>query len=456
MAGISDISMRMAKGKPWISDLTISKNTGWIVYSEERHRMKEVSINRERFRSCKMKIFFLIPILFFLYSCRKDSTPQNQELIIGEWKAIDKNRNHVIYRHGYQFLEDNLCIDNIGFYSYFINEGFLLHTPHTYCLKSGIPHYLFGGETELNNVNHYFGNRTSYKIEDDTLKIYDPAKNAWQSQHIRFVSPDTMILSSVNECRDSIYIPFVRKIYQTDDKPLFDRLIFYTPYGVWSDKMFYIEQDGTFISYGYKGENEFFVGKMKEGEFERIENLFRKSDLNNLAMVGGASFSSFEPKIIFIRDYEMMFVSSMMVPEENKEYYWAYLTALFSPYDIYVKPAGKNDHQVEFLKLTDLYSYKLKGTDRKINLHRIELFYLNILLSRANESTTRFEPVYRLISGDRQIATDGRYYLLPDQEGNQKVLDIGFNFVEDIQREYINPPEGNTIEVEYKSSYAYE
>lgn len=396
------------------------------------------------------KLSLISGILLCLIACQQDYlTKQNQELILGEWRAIDQDDYYPVYRDGYHFMEDNLCINNLGFYSYFISKGFLLHAPHVFCIKkSDIPLYLFGEETELNNVNHYYGNRTGYKIEKDTLKIYDPAKNAWQNQHIRFVSPDTMILSSINECRDSIHIPFVRTIYQTDDKPLFDRLIFYTPHGVWDEKMFSIERDGTFISYGYKGENEFFVGKMKEGEFEQMENLFRKMDFNRLK--GGVNgYYYFAPKILFIKDHEIAFVSSMMVPDKNKEYYWAYLTALFSPYDIYLKPAGENDPQEEFLNSTDLYSYELKGTGRRIDLHRTELFYLNILLSKANESTTGFDPVYKLISGDRQIVTDGRYYLLTDQEGNQKTLDIGFNFIEDLQREYINPPEGNTVSIYY-------
>ena len=393
---------------------------------------------------------------FILFSsCRQDINQQNRQLIIGEWRAIDKNRSSVAYRHGYQFLEDNLFIDNIGFFSYFIYESFLLHTPQTYCVRSGIPYYLFGGKTALNNVNHYYGNRTCYKIENDTLKIYDPAKNAWQSQHIRFVSPDTMILSSINECRDSIHISFVRKTYQTDDKPLFDRFIFYTPYGVWGEKMFSIERDGTFISYGYKGAKEYFVGKMKEGEFERIENLFKKANLNQLK--GGVNgYYYFAPKILFMKDHEMIFVSSMMVPDENKEYYWAYLTALFSPYNTYLKPADRNNPQEEFLKSVNLYSYDLREIGQKMDLHKTELFYLNILLSKACESTTRFEPVYKLTSDDQQIVTDGRYYLLTDKSGNQKELDIGFNFIEDLQREYVNSPEGNTIEVHYKSGYEYE
>ena len=60
-----------------------------------------------------------------------------------------------------------------------------------------------------------------------------------------------------------------------------------------------MERDGTFISDGYKGKNDFFVGKMKEGEVERIENLFKEVDFNML--VGGLNgLRYFAPHIVFL------------------------------------------------------------------------------------------------------------------------------------------------------------
>ena len=146
-----------------------------------------------------MKLFgvliFLSGNLILLAACRQDQPMLNQE-IIGEWIAVTEN-SYKTYCQGYLFMEDGLCKNNLGFFDYFISESYLLHAPYVYCLDSGSPTYLTGA-TELNNVRRYYGNRTYYKIEEDTLRIYDPAKNAWFNQHISFQSPDTMILSSVN------------------------------------------------------------------------------------------------------------------------------------------------------------------------------------------------------------------------------------------------------------------
>ena len=398
-----------------------------------------------------MKEIYVIIALFLVLSCRQDEPKQTQELILGEWKAAKENNYSNC--QGYLFMEDGLC-ENLGFFDYFVSESYLLHAPYVYCMDSRSPSYL-SGETALNNIRRYYGNRTYYKIEEDTLRIYDPAKNVWFDQHISFQSPDTMILSYTNECQDFTRIPFVRKTYQTDDKPLFDRLIFSTPDGIWNEKLFSIERDGTFISYGYKGKKELFIGKMQEGEFERIENLFKKVDFNLLE--GGLNgHSYFAPQIVFVKDKEMTPVSSMLVPMSNIEYYQAYLSALFSPYYIRLEPVEEDAIQQNFFKLYDLSIYYSVDGTYMLNNHSafgidvFEAFYLNILLSNAKESEVCFNPDYTFTSRNQHIETDGRYYRLADKDGNEKILDIGFNFIDDIHRKYINSPRENTIEISYK------
>ena len=412
----------------------------------------------------KVYVLYLVQLcILFLFcnSCQKDLTKQNQKLLIGEWRfaeAEDSSWDDE-YMFGYKFMEDGLCENNLGFFSYYNPTGFFLHTPKKYCMGSVVPSYLFGGKTALNNVSRYYGNRTYYKIKGDTLKIYDPAKNVWSSQYIRFKSPDSLIVSYINECQEQVFLSLIRKEYKTNGDSLFDQLIFNYPEGVRERSFFSIRRDGLFVSYGYKGKDDFFVGKMKEGEFERIENLFRKIDFSKTEPDGWYEYYYYEPKIIMIKNNDMKIISSMAVARSNKEFYWVYLSSLFSPDNIYMQPTRQHEYiKKEFLNLNvgrSVYSYyyikkeyiEIENYFFKEDLFTLQLscaetFYLKLLLMKASETDYDFAPVYNMgidFGGAIDVETDGRYYRFYDENGKKITLDIGINYIEDINRTYINP-----------------
>ena len=382
--------------------------------------------------------------LFCVCSCQQEQTMEYQKMILGEWRPVSvKNNMRINYIHGYNFMEDGLCDNNLGFFSYFHSKGELLHVSEASCISSMRLRYPFFRATALNNVLHSYGNRTYYNIVEDTLKIYDPSKNSWINQLIRFESPDIMILSFMNECEEVVDLSFARVSYESEDKPVIEQLLFYYPYGVQPPRVFSIQRDGTFISYGYKGEGELFVGKMKDGEFERIESLFKRFDLNNIEC-GGGLFSWFDPQIAVIYKNEMKIISAMTVAKSNKEFYWAYISTLFCPENIYIQPVDIEGYiKTDFLNIqSKMISYcHFISNNAKVSFGLIESFHFNQLLITAKETTQDFEPIYRLTlyssKQQDQMDTDGQYYRFTDDDGKTITLDIGVNIL-DIKREYIN------------------
>ena len=382
-------------------------------------------------------IFYIT--FFFVIACQQDTTKNNRRLILGEWRPITD-----YHMSGYIFMENGLCDYFPGFFSYFHSKGMVLDDFEMYCIDYRFPYYLSMGQSALNNVIRFYGNRTSYIITRDTLKIYDPSKNSWFKHQINFESTDSMVLSYINECQEEVHISFSRESYKLNDMPPIDQLIFFTPDGVLSKRIFSIQRNGFFVSYGYSGKDEIFVGKIYKKEFEHIENKFRRVDFNNLKPCGSYPFNHFAPKVAIICGKEMKIISAMTVIESNKEFYNAYISSLFIPYNIYLQPIDlkifkENDFELETLNINFFES-----KESKIELMEIESFYLQQLLMTAVETLQEFVPIYSAYYRKKiKAETDGRYYRFTDKNGGFKTLDIGVNFPEEIKRVYINTPENN-------------
>jgi hypothetical protein len=417
---------------------------------KERLGNTKLPIENPFFRKMKMIKYFIGLCIIIFCSCNRSQTNKNLNLIIGEWKAIDNYKpeiyGYIPYLNGYNFMEDGLCDNYPGFFSYFEPKGFLLHASEKSCIESRLPRYLFGGVTALNNVRRFHGNRSSYKIIGDTLKIYDPSKNVWFNQQIHFESPDTMVLSYVDECQELIHIAFIRMKYDKneEDKLCFDQLIFNYPDCAWQSKIFSIQQDGTLISYGYKREGEFFIGKVNNDELKNINQKFKRIDFQNIAPDYHFPWYYFHPKIIIIKGTEMKIISAMTVTEKNKEFYWAYISTLFSPDNIYIQPIDQDKYiKNNFLKIqSKMLSYCEFISEESVTCFQwIEVFYLKQLLMSAKETEQSFIPQYNVnLYYDQKIKieTDGRYYRITDSNGNVRTLDIGVDFIKGINRVYIN------------------
>ena len=59
------------------------------------------------------KILFACICFLLICSCH-NLTEKNQEYIVGEWRPITEEDGYV-YNRGYNFMEDGLCDNKLGF-----------------------------------------------------------------------------------------------------------------------------------------------------------------------------------------------------------------------------------------------------------------------------------------------------------------------------------------------------
>ena len=390
-----------------------------------------------------MKVAFLFLLLTtFAFSCKEDLTHRNQEWIIGDWAPIEDDSTYNIASYAGYLFDKESCENKVGYYDYFYQTGKLLEFPDVlpqleseFCGWFDNPY--------LCNVKRPYGYRTNYRITKDTLHLFDLADKVWTKYHLRFLSKDTMILSN-KYCGDTIPDRFVRKVYQIDSTPLIDQFIAYYPHNCYSDsKLYFIRRDGLFFSYGYYDSNSFFIGQLRNNEFNRLETLFKRAnlatDLSQWESINRVKMDDLYPmsEETFIMDNKMVTFNNLRLERiayTSAEFYWAYLAGLFLPDLAKIKPCHKDDYPKLLDEFDNFLYIRLKSRNLIFSLSATEYFYLGVLLCYAEEvEGIAFEPNYTL-SGLRDekktMQTDGRYFRYQKKDGKEVTLDIGFNFIE--------------------------
>jgi len=404
--------------------------------------------------------------LFAVCSCQQDQTKKHQKLIIGDWYPVmlELDNEHLYdieLDEGYRFTEDKLCENKAGFYSYFYPAGRTVESPYGYefedstwfcnALWKDIFHSDYW-EDMLFNVNQAYGNNTSYFIDKDTLSIFDLGKKRWMKYKINFAGKDTMSMSFRNEDRGFfVKKTFIRKIYEEVDKePLVNQIIFHTNATCYTGtKLLLIRRDGLLFSYGYYETGKFFIARISEAEFERIEALFKIANLKEILekcddfvstrsmSVPYISFVTEDDKIKTIRHPYLTCLYPI-----NMEFYWAYLSGVFLPDVSQLKPYRLEEYSdfiSDFVSFYDDFTdIRLYDDNKRYALPWTELFYIVALLSEAKEVTdlkvtSTIEPKY-YIGREKTIKTDGRYFLYKNRFGKEIILDIGFNALEKNER----------------------
>ena len=391
----------------------------------------------------RINILSVFIIIFACYSCQPNITKQNQEWILGEWVPIDYIYDISSFT-GYLF-EKEYCENKVGYYDYFYRTGPFLEYPYKiteeviaeFC-------YTYNIYDDLYNVKSPRGYRTIYKIEKDSLLIFDLTNKIWIKHYIQFLSKDTMILS--NRYSDKVRDRFVRKSYPIDNnQPLIDEFIFYYPPSCISNsKLYLIRRDGFFFSYGYFGANHFLIGQLQDDSFNRLDTLYKKADLSailsrwdSLSVKGWEQPPRIAENVSFVINNQVTTIDRMPLRSFlglSVESYWAYLAGLFLPDLAYIKPINESDYPRLLYEFDHFFDLKIRNHDEFLKLRVTEQFYLGMLLCYAKvvEDKT-FTPKYTLTGfaeKNRTMQTDGRYFKYADRFNNEITLDIGFNFIE--------------------------
>lgn len=408
----------------------------------------------------------LILLLQMMSCCRPDRhsgeslTETNRQLLIGDWypegERVNKKSSDTLEvvtltrdyldkftLNSYLFMENNICENHLGFYEYGDPiDGYILSYPLKYSIRKRPSSYDW--ETEgprwLDNIIRSYGNRSIYRLYNDSLFIYDPGFKKWFNRRIEFPSTDTLRLYSHT---DSVCETYIRKTYRIEKQPLLEQLIFKYPATSYAySSLFSIRRSGEYLRVSYDG--KVYFGNLKREIFEQIENRFKIA--NHIFPLRSYNCSKDPrreepgPGITFVMDGEMKTMDHVYhyVNLEDREFYQAFFSALFLPDYVHID-SFRNfpEHMPDDFrdKIRSHWEF-IKNDSTTLALFSTESFYLKTLILDAKQSTTEFTPVYKMTGYDNknskffiQAKTDGRYYRYL-QDDDSITLDIGFNFIE--------------------------
>jgi hypothetical protein len=394
------------------------------------------------------QILIALPLIMItLSSCKVKSSherePEPKNNIVGEWKFVRIVDNRKLklgdeliparsYRRlpmGYNFYEDKTCENKVGYFK----------------------------RTKANESWAYLGNKTKYKVENDTLQIFNLATNIWDSQKIFSIKDDTLTFQLI----DSVYTKFVKVDYKINQNEGYDKIILAESSGMFckSKESISIDKSGKVIYFerpcrnGLERQDEYYTSTITKEEYIEIENAFKKADIQNLRWRYYSRGScQGERTITLIKNGKISkTIFSETTAELPDELTWAYTTLT-------------NLHKrLKLIPLKDIVYFssmrcKIPIEDEEWRLSDSEQFCLSTLLLEGKETTRKVENKrYKIEYYDftyngrteektiESVYTDGRYYQFKD-----KTIDIGFYFQLENSYKFLMEDEIKWMKIEMK------
>lgn len=363
-------------------------------------------------------------------------TERNRTQIIGEWQAVDPD-----YMVSYCFEANEICYKTPGFFEYKDSTMATVENPYP----------PFGGNDPdipavFNNIMHFYRSHSCYKIENNCLKIYDPATKTWDINYISFKTDDRLVLSNKDKTRQ---YNFVKKQLQSENNPsLFDQILIYCPpTDLVSHRYYSIHSNGALLMYGENGYfNNFISATIEKEFFKRLESLFRQANiesyLETFHNAGLYRLSPDKPYIVFIhKNKKYVFNSdfSRIHLCDLNNFYRAYFSTLFHIQEAKFQPQMDYDRRYFLYYFENMHLWEINENGHKIKLSEPEMFYLVSLLNNAAYTDETYLPLYTIKDEypHRNIITDGLFFTYWEPYSGKKTVDIGFNFIKEKIRKTI-------------------
>lgn len=383
----------------------------------------------------KIKQFLLALSLLLLCSACRDKTTRYRSQIVGEWQPVDP-----LNMEAYRFEADETCRKSTGFYGYIDPTQPTVENPFSRANnnKPDIP-------AVMKNMIRYYRSHSCYRIDDNCLKIYDPALKTWDVYHISFKTANTLVLSGRDNSVPQQYIR--RQSVAESDAPLFEQILVYRPPTDFTDGRFYsFGQDGWFLvcempdtdDTGRTSINN-IRATMDINDYRKLDDLFKQANMETYLNVltreeVNGLFSKDQPACIFVKGDKMYSFNGdfdLIPAVDFKTFYQACFSALFYAENLSFKPHVEIEITEFMYDFNSFRRRRLYAGEREIRLSPLEYFYLMSLIRRAQETVQSFEPVY-MFKGEKvtdTVLTDGRYFTYYAPIG-KRTVDIGFNFME--------------------------
>lgn len=357
----------------------------------------------------------LYSILFFiLYSCQTNNDEKLKKDIIGEWMYIKTNdqrkpktKNPNIPppppfdspKQGYVFLENNIAEYKSGYFK------------------------LTGAKEWDDRKTYFLGTNTKYKIENDSLKIFDLVSKTWENQKIESIIGDTL----TTKVADSIFAKYARTKYKINPNENYDQIIVSSSgcYGSCPISNISIENNGNILYYGqdYNTQNGFFTSKINNDQYLKIQTRFKKADIMTLKDQYVANWTDDQTiTITFIKNNKIVKSISDYGRQSPEALIWASIPVRFLYQQIKLSPLKTE-------LLFPIWQISFKKGNQICDLTKSESYYLFTEILKGKETTDTFEHKYYIEFWNDQdkkeiIHTDGRYFKSKD-----KTIDIGYNFL---------------------------
>lgn len=358
-------------------------------------------------------VFFLLWLLL-LTSCRNKSQEAIEEKLLGEWVCIGKENKasslsgdtqptleYSIIKNGYGFYVDNVCDVKLGFFK--VDDS-------TY-------------------KSVFLGTKTIYKVEDDSLKIFNLVDSNWISAKIVCLNKDTLSLEKK--------FGEIRKYLKMDERKSqsygFDELIVSSSgcFGSCPINNTLIKNDGTVYYYGvaYNAINGHFISKVDDSDFSEIERKFKKSNFEFLENGYYADWSDDEEiTVTFVKDNRIVKTISDYGRKAPIDFIWSYHPVRFLNERLQLKPLVLDSWDME------MWVDEFESKDSITLLFDAEKYYLWTKLLESKTVSSDFKASHRLINREAKPTsvgeTDGRYFRFKLKNGRQVTLDLGFNFLQ--------------------------
>lgn len=343
----------------------------------------------------------LVLALLSLFSCSKKE--HFEKHIIGEWKFARS-----IYKEEKRPVE-KFWMNGVSGYVFY-NDGHC-ENKQAYIRRNKDKEMV------------YYGNETKYKIENDSLKIYNLSDSIWNSRKIISIEEDTLTLGS-----EDVIFKYCRSEYVLDPAETYDKIIVsssgclgYCPISTTS-----IDKNGDVLFWGqmYNTQNGLYKSRITREKYREVETAFKKAGISNLKDRYSAEWTDDEAlTVTFLKDNKIVKTVNDYGGQAPAEFMWAYTQLRYLYQTLELVPLT-----IEQSYLTIAFAH-FETEQKTCPLDNSECFHLMAELLKGKESVMPFEHKYLIEYWTHQdkrtfVYTDGRFYKF-----EKKTIDLGYNFL---------------------------
>ncbi len=355
-------------------------------------------------KNCK----YILLLLFILISCEKKTINNYEKIIIGEWifeTESPKRENYFYTDFSYSFDKNGTCVSKPGYFD----------TKEKTETK--------GRQTI------FYGTKTKYKIEDDSLYIYNLITKKWDVSKIVGINSKTLKLNFSKK----IILELSKLKFKENKNEDFDKLIISKSpcFGSCAINDIEINKNGNVYYSGrnYNLKNGFFETKISSTLFNEIEKNLKKTNYLSLKDSYSATWTDDqEVSVTFVKDNKNIKTITDYGRQSPK---------LFR---INIEPISYLYQKLKFVKrnttsdIQNMHYYRFEKGNQIINLSSSEVYYLFNLLDNSKITNKSFKTEY-ITNYDvdfdiSKIETDGRFFKIFSKKKSPVTYDLGFNFVE--------------------------